>query len=343
MRRRILASLRSREDPFLLEEDVFRRFLRFPKSFCWELIQDLKPLDKFERSSRIPFELRFVSVLYFLANGSYQSVIGNCHFSAMSQPSVSRCIEQICKMVVEHKHFEISFPNEAEHYNSIKRGFHNKFGIKGVIGAIDCTHIAILSPQSLIAGVVPHEYMNRKGYYSINVEAICNDELIFQNVNARFPGSCHDAGIWTTSPVRIKLIREHIVGAFKWLLGDSGYPLEPWLLTPIATPSSASEEIFNKTHIKARNTIERAFGVLKSRFRCLSKERVLRYSYKNAAAIIYTCVVFHNMLQKRGIFTDEAMPPEDPSNDENSEPIRSTEYYSEGRRARQNCINALTL
>ncbi|XP_053969007.1 putative nuclease HARBI1 [Anastrepha ludens] len=302
MRRRILASLRSTEDPFLLEEDVFRRFLRFPKSFCWELVQDLKPLDKFKRKSRIPFELWFVSVLYFLANGSYQSVIGNCHFSAMSQPSVSRCIEQVCKMVVEHKHFEISFPHEAEHYNSIKRGFHNKFGIKGVIGAIDCTHIAILSPQSLIAGVVPHEYMNRKGYYSINVEAICIDEIIFQNVNARFPGSCHDAGICTTSPVRIKLIREHILGAFKWLLGDSGYPLEPWLLTPIATPSSASEEIFNKTHIKARNTIERAFGVPKLRFRCLSKERVLRYSHKNAAAIIYTCIIFHNMLQKRGIF-----------------------------------------
>ncbi|XP_054726194.1 putative nuclease HARBI1 [Anastrepha obliqua] len=152
--------------------------------------------------------------------------------------------------------------------------FHNKFRIKGVIGAIDCTHVAILSPQSLIAGVVPHEYMNRKGYYSIIVEAvshswICNDELIFQNVNARFPGSCHDAGIWTTSPVRVKLIREHILGAFKWLLGDSGYPLEPWLLTPIATPSSASEEIFNKTHIKVKNTIERAFVVLKSRFRCL--------------------------------------------------------------------------
>ncbi|XP_053946944.1 putative nuclease HARBI1, partial [Anastrepha ludens] len=173
-RRRILASLRSTEDPFLLEEDVFRRFLRFPKSFCWELIQDLKPLEKFERNSKIPFNITFSLFQYyiFLANGSYQSVIGNCHFSAMSQPSVSRCIEQICKMVVEHKHFEISVPNEAEHYNSIKRGFHNKFGIKGVIGAIDCTHIAILSPQSLIAGVVPHEYMNRKGYYSINVEAV---------------------------------------------------------------------------------------------------------------------------------------------------------------------------
>ncbi|XP_054745998.1 putative nuclease HARBI1 [Anastrepha obliqua] len=189
--------------------------------------------------------------------------------------------------------------------------FYNKFGIKGVIGVIECTHVATLSPQSLIAAVVPHEYMNRKRYYSINVEAICHDELIFQNVHARFPGLCHDSGIWTTSPVGIKLIREHILGAYKWLLGDSGYPLEPWLLTQIATPTSASEKMFNKTHIKAKNTIERA---------SVSKERVLRYPHKNATAIIYTCAMFHNMLQKRGIFTDEAMLPEDPSNDENREP-----------------------
>ncbi|XP_053969026.1 putative nuclease HARBI1 [Anastrepha ludens] len=135
----------------------------------------------------------------------------------MSQPSVWRCIQQIYKMVVKHKHFEISVPNAAEHYNSIKRGFYKKFGIKGVIGVIECTYVAILSPQSLIAAVVPHEYMNRKRYYSINVEAICHDELIFQNVNARFLGLCHDSGIWTTSPVGIQLIREHILGAYKWL------------------------------------------------------------------------------------------------------------------------------
>ncbi|XP_017469372.1 PREDICTED: putative nuclease HARBI1 isoform X1 [Rhagoletis zephyria] len=344
VRRRILASLRDTEDPFLLQEEIFSRFLRFPKSLCWDLIQELKPHDNYTRKSRIPLELRFISVLYFLSNGSYQSCIGNSHFAAMSQPSVSRNIKQICRMVVEHKHVEISFPNSADHYNSIKRGFHNKFAIKGVIGAIDCTHVAIISPPSSTAGVVPHEYMNRKGYCSINVEAICDEELIFRNVNARFPGSCHDAGIWTTSPVRIKLIREHVSGAFKWLLGDSGYPLEPWLLTPIPSPSSANEELFNTVHIKARNTIERAFGVLKSRFRCLSKERVLKYTHTNAAFIIYTCAIFHNILQKRRIFlSEETMLPEDspPDGVGMNTPIQSTEHYSEGRRARQSCLNAL--
>ncbi|XP_017482828.1 PREDICTED: putative nuclease HARBI1 [Rhagoletis zephyria] len=264
----------------------------------------------------------------------------------MSLPSVSRNIKHICRLVVEHKNFEISFPNAADHYNSIKRGFHNKFGIKGVIGTIDCTHVAIIAPPSSTPGVVSNKYMNRKGFYSINVEAICDDALIFRNINARFPGSCHDAGIWTTSPIRIKVITEHVSGVFKWLLGDSGYPLEPWLLTPIASPASANELLFNKVHIKARNGIERAFGILKSRFRCLSKERVLRYSHTNAAFIVYTCAIFHNILQKRGIYiTEETMLPEDstPDNAGANEPMELTEYYSEGGRARQSCLNALTI
>lgn len=126
-------------------------------------------------------------------------------------------------------------------------------------------------------------------------------------------------------------------------MGDSGYPLEPWLLTPIGTPSSANEERYNTVHVKARNPIERAYGVLKSRFRCLSKERVLRYTHRNAAFIIYTCAIFHNVLIKRGIILSEDIMAEStaPGDAGTETSIESTEYYAEGRRARQRCLNAL--
>lgn len=52
-------------------------------------------------------------------------------------------------------------------------------------------------------------------------------------------------------------------------IGDSGYPLQPWLLTPILHPRNPHEERYNGSLTKTRVCVERAFGILKSRFRCL--------------------------------------------------------------------------
>ena len=63
-----------------------------------------------------------------------------------------------------------------------------------VIGAIDGSHICIIAPSE-------DEYANanRKRYYSINIQAICNANLIFRDVVAKWPGSHHDSFILEAS------------------------------------------------------------------------------------------------------------------------------------------------
>lgn len=80
-------------------------------------------------------------------------------------------------------------------------------------------------------------------------------------VNARYPGSAHDAFIWRNSTVRRHLLQNYR-DQNVWLLGDSGYPLEPILLTPFRATNTEGEELFNRVHRKCRNGIERCIGEL---------------------------------------------------------------------------------
>lgn len=96
--------------------------------------------------------------------------------------------------------------------------------------------------------------------------------------------------------------------SYSILIGDAGYPLCPWLITPFKDPLPESpEERFNNVFCRARSIIERVNGILKMRFRCLLKHRVLHYTLTTAAKIVNTCAIFHNIAIEDGLhFPEEA-------------------------------------
>lgn len=92
-------------------------------------------------------------------------------------------------------------------------------------------------------------------------------------------------------------------------IGDSGYGLEPWLLTPFGNVEEGTPEAAYNTVLRsARNVIERTNGILKARFRCLSQQRTLYYHPIKAAYIIYACCVLHNIAVNRRL--DQDINPE---------------------------------
>lgn len=86
-----------------------------------------------------------------------------------------------------------------------------------------------------------------------------------------------------------------------WLLGDSGYPLEKWLITPFKNQSTEQQRQFNHIHAQGRNAIERCNGVLKGTFRCLLGERKLRYQPPKVIKIVNVCCALYNMLLENNL------------------------------------------
>ena len=83
-------------------------------------------------------------------------------------------------------------------------------------------------------------------YHSINVQAICQPDGMFSDVLARFPGSVHDSRICKIPGVRMHVENTFSIG--KHILGDSGYMMRPYLLTPYRQPISTPQSNYNYAH-----------------------------------------------------------------------------------------------
>ncbi|XP_039968735.1 putative nuclease HARBI1 [Bactrocera tryoni] len=127
-----------------------------------------------------------------------------------------------------------------------------------------------------------------------------------------------------------------------WLLGDAGYPLQPWLMTPYRSVNHGSQKrSYNMRHSKTRNIVERTIGVLKNRFRCLLGARELHYSPERACQIVnvacalhYICIHYKvdDLSANEFDFENREEEEEEQSNDPN--------YASIANRIRDNILSA---
>nr|CAD7260368.1 unnamed protein product [Timema shepardi] len=85
------------------------------------------------------------------------------------------------------------------------------------------------------------------------------------HIDPTMPGSVHGQFIYRYGTLRQALEQIHHDGIRNtWLLGDSGYVPEPYLLTPIRNASLDSPEgRYTAWHYQTRNCVERLFGVMK--------------------------------------------------------------------------------
>lgn len=84
------------------------------------------------------------------------------------------------------------------------------------------------------------------------------------------------------------------------LLGDHAHPLLSWLMKGYPDDGHLTREQrrFNDRLSHARTTVERAFGRLKGRWRCLLKK--MDVSISRVPVIVSSCCVLHNLCETQG-------------------------------------------
>lgn len=213
--------------------------------------------------------------------------------------SVTKYVTSV--IVQEMLQVYIKTPSEDE-FKVIIQGFRDHWGFPQCGGAIDGTHIGILCPPDS-----PVDYYNRKGFYSVILQGVVDHRMRFWDINVGWPGKVHDARVFGNSSLYHRgqsgtlfpksTERFVDVDVPIMIIGDAAYPLLKWLMKPYpenrgTTPAQA---VFNHRLSKARMTVERAFGRLKGRWRCLMK----RYdcNIKNINTTITACCVLHNFCE----------------------------------------------
>ena len=142
------------------------RFGRASINFILDLIkEDLKRKTKRNHALR-PIDQLLIA-LRFYASGSFLQVIGDT--IGVDKSTVSRVVHNVSSLLAAKQAQFIKWPTDVAEINENKNGFYRRRQFPGVIGCIDGTHIRIIAPSNH-----ENDFVNRKGFHSINVQGVCN-------------------------------------------------------------------------------------------------------------------------------------------------------------------------
>ena len=144
---------------------IFRyRFRRDSVDYIVDQVRDeLDPV----RTTNHAFDARtkVLLTLRVLATGGFQFLCGNAE--GMSQPSVHRHFNATIDALANLLPRYVNFPTDAQSLRNVSKGFYSFAGFPNVVGCVDGTQIPIFRPNER-----PEQYVNRKGFHSINVQVL---------------------------------------------------------------------------------------------------------------------------------------------------------------------------
>jgi len=194
------------------------------------------------------------------------------------------------KAIISYKTSYIKWPT-GQGRKFVHEGFKEIGGIEDIIGSIDGTHFVLQNAPTKEKEV----YFTRKKRYALHCQDIVDHRGIFLDYDVGWPGSVHDAKVYKYS--HFYLNRSSLIKENDFLIGDSAYPLSPFLIKPYNKPNNEQKR-FNKIFSSHRIVVEHSFGRLKNRF--LGIKEIAVKKIVTAVNLIDCAIILHNYLELLG-------------------------------------------
>ena len=253
-------------------------------------------------------------------------------FFGCSQSTVCAVIWKVLKVIANDLNSFIVLPSGID-LQRTQSAFKHLTRISGIAGGLDCTHV-----RTFVSDSQEHSFMNRKGFTSFNIQAVCDQNYKFIHLYLFWPGSTHDSFILKQSQLYFDMEsgRNNFIH-----LGDSGYgDGKTWLLVPFLRPETAGQRSVNYHQRRGRVVKEQAFGQCKRCFRGLSEG--YRTTPERAKIAITAAFILHNIAKDRhqpDSFDDsrpeEFLPESDSSFVNQSETLS---HFRDGKHSRDRVV-----
>jgi DDE superfamily endonuclease len=260
-----------------------------------ELIQTTRNANG-QGSVRVPVESRLSMALRYLAGGSYLDIAITHHVS------ISTFYYVVDETLTDlDQSLNITFP--IDNLEQLKRssfGFSRGHSpLTGCAGALDGIAIKIFEPCAADAPNPATDY-NRKGFFALCIQAVCDFDYTFTFISSQCPGSTHDSVAFAVSGLA-KLLHCGNSGlpSGYWIAADDAYCCRGRLMTPWpGRRLSMERDCFNYWQSSARIHIEQAFGMLVGRWGIFW--RPIRGSVQKASRVVVVCMKLHNFIISQG-------------------------------------------
>lgn len=229
-----------------------------------------------------------------------------CPYFSMSKNLAITCCREFDKIInALYKDEWMRCPTKDD-LQAIFNLHHHQHGVSGMIGSLDCSQTYWKNCPKAWHG----QYKTGKEKKpSIVLEALCDYNCFFWHSAYGYAGSLSDDNVLYISPLMEKmldgsfsslesdLVPFQVAGEsfhHSFCLTDGIYPLLSRFAKPIKQPMIWKEKRYTAWQEGARKSIERAFGILKEKFKWVENSIQL-FDLQDISMRMSTCLILHNM------------------------------------------------